>query len=157
MLSHTLILNLSIVGVEMVELKEALLAKCGNLSNADILSSELWTHLKRLSRSRARTLQVIVVAKSELDCYSKQGVYITLVCIHIESKLQVQLYLHSFFWIIFWYYHYICTYYILQKMGFTMQCGMTRHYFVMTCSSVNAENKLECQFLLQVVIKAYDL
>ena len=83
MLSHELIF-LSIVGVEKVELKEALLAKCGTLSNAGILSSKLWTHLKKSSRSRAKTLKVIVVAMSELDCYSKQGVYITLVCVNIE-------------------------------------------------------------------------
>ena len=62
------------VTLEKVELKDMLSSRWEGLSNTAILSSKLWTHLKNSTRTRAKTVHVIIVNSSELDCSSKQGI-----------------------------------------------------------------------------------
>ena len=71
-----------------MELKEALSSKYGHLSTSDVQSSKLWTHLKK-PKSRAKTLPVVIVAMSEIDCDAKQGTFnftYSIVCL-IECQL----------------------------------------------------------------------
>lgn len=62
------------------------MSKYGNFKPTKIQSSKLWAHLKGSIRSRAKTLPVIVVPHSQLDCDSKQGTYAN---VHKSNIVQV--------------------------------------------------------------------